>query len=325
MECGRTSSRFSGGQSAPGRLGNPAVWLFLDGRGGPSVLSRAVRDDRSQRLARLAQRRKPRGDGEHSTSAADSRLDHAAGWIVLGPSGARWPGGRSPGSVRSTARSHARGRIVDAHPGGPDGVGWPSTLVSGEPSSGRCSTAGARSRSAHAVAAQGAIWHRQPGAFAMAYGVTEGTMAATPGFSCAAIPRNLATKCRAAGLELFGGQPVPADAGSGRLQLAEWLVRSGQSAGRPSDGQSHLAASFRQGAGAVSQRFWHARPAAHASRAARLAGRPNSSSGGWSIKCDAPPDDALGRLSQRAARGPDATGHRCDPQQSPAGVSIGAG
>ncbi len=56
----------------------------------------------------------------------------------------------------------------------------------------------------------------------VAYGVAEGTIA-NARLHLRGDPEKLGEEVPRRWLELFGGQPVPSDAGSGRLQLAEWL------------------------------------------------------------------------------------------------------
>ena len=103
------------------------------------------------------------------------------------------------------------------------------------------------------------------------------TSGATTRTSASVVPRRF--------LEVLGGldQPAPA-AGSGRLELARRMVDPANPLTPARDGQPALEAPLRRGDRQVARRLRRDGPRADASRAARLAGRPSSSRGGWSIK-----------------------------------------
>ncbi|HTU26030.1 MAG TPA: PSD1 and planctomycete cytochrome C domain-containing protein [Pirellulales bacterium] len=202
------------------RLGNSAVWLFLDGRGGPSLLSETVRDA-SGKPGLHAWR-----NGENPAVLVNSTSEAIAVWTML-PAGSVLVHPALDGPVALAwvspidGQVSCSGRIVDAHPGGPDGVGWTISIINGELSSAlqQLATAGTQ-RTELSARKTDLEAHAPPRE--MAYGVTEGTIA-NARQHLRGDPEKLGDEVPRRWLELFGGQPVPAGAGSGRLQLAEWL------------------------------------------------------------------------------------------------------
>ena len=252
------------------RLGNPAVWLFLDGRGGPSLLPEPVRDAVGKPGLHAWR------NGENPAVMVNSTKEPIPAWTTLpagvraGASGAGWTGRASPGSVRSMARSLAAVASSMRIPAAPTASAGPST-GSAASIHRRCSGWPRPARSESQLTARKAELVAHAPAREVAYGVTEGTVA-NARLHLRGDPEKLGEEVPRRWLELFGGQAGARRRRQRTPATGPVADRPGQSAGRPSHGQPHLAASFRQGAGADPQRFWDARPAAHASRTARLAG-----------------------------------------------------
>jgi hypothetical protein len=120
------------------------------------------------------------------------------------------------GKVRIT------GRVKDAHPGGPDGVGW--TIEQFGTDLGRELLALVELAEKRAVVERERSAHiRTAPRQEVAYAVQEGKphdvkvhLRGDPEKPGALVPRRW--------LEVFGGAPVPAKAGSGRLALAGWIT-----------------------------------------------------------------------------------------------------
>ncbi|HEX4143423.1 MAG TPA: PSD1 and planctomycete cytochrome C domain-containing protein [Pirellulales bacterium] len=202
------------------RLGNSAVWLFLDGRGGPSLLSEAVRDAVGKPGLHAWR------NGENPAVMINSTTESIPAWTTLPPQSVLvHPALDGPVAIAWVSPIDGQvslgGRIVDAHPGGPDGVGWTFGLVSGNLSAALQQIATASTQRAQLTARKAALEAHAP-AREMAYGVTEGTIA-NARLQLRGDPEKLGEEVPRRWLELFGGQPVPGGAGSGRLQLAQWL------------------------------------------------------------------------------------------------------
>ena len=205
----------------PDQSGNAAVWLFLDGRGGPSLLPELIRDHTGKSGLHIWR------NGDNPAVFVNSTSDPIAVWTTLppksvfvhpapdGPVALAWV---SPiaGKIRIS------GRIVDAHPGGPDGVGWRIDLVDGEHSAAVARLAEiSTQRTQQMLQRVELVAHAPPRE--TAYAVTEGPVA-NARLHLRGDPEKLGDEVPRRWLELFGGQPVPSDAGSGRLQLAQWLT-----------------------------------------------------------------------------------------------------
>jgi hypothetical protein len=200
--------------------GNAHVWWFLDTRKGSLPLPEAVRDHAGKPGLGVWR------NGDTPSAFVTAGKEPVNAWTRLPPrsvfvhpaaDGNVAVGWLSPidGKVRIS------GHVKDAHPGGPDGVGWTIESFGGDDRADWNALATAseqrqkleRERAELIVAAPA-----QPVAFA----VTEGTphdarlhVRGDPERPGHAQPRRW--------LEVFGGQPVPAGAGSGRLELANWI------------------------------------------------------------------------------------------------------
>ena len=205
----------------PDRLGNAAVWLFLDGRGGPSLLPEALRDAVGKPGLQVCR------NGENPAVMVNATKEPIAAWTAL-PAGTVMvhPAPDGPVAIAWVSpidgQVSCSGRISDGHPGGPDGVGWSIDQMGGEHSSGlqRMATAGAQR--AQLTARKAELVAHAP-AREVAYAVTEGTVA-NARLQLRGDPEKPGEEIPRRWLELFGSQQVPADAESGRRQLAEWLV-----------------------------------------------------------------------------------------------------
>ncbi len=203
------------------RLGNPTTWLFLDGRGGPGLLPEPVRDLMGKPGLHVWR------NGDNPAVLVNSTKEPIPVWTTLppqtvfvhpAPDGPVAIGWVSPieGSIRIT------GRIVDAHPGGPDGVGWSFDLRDGDYSTKLKLLAETSTKRTEISARRTDLVAHAP-LREVAYAVMEGT----PGNARLHLrgdPEKLGDEVPRRWLELFGGQTVPAEAGSGRLQLAQWVT-----------------------------------------------------------------------------------------------------
>ena len=203
------------------RLGNPAVWLFLDGRGGPSLLSETVPNLEGKPGLSVWR------TGDNPSVFVNSTNEAIQVWTKLpartlfvhpaqdGPAALAWV---SP----IDGRVQIRGRIADAHPGGPNGVGWSIDQFTGNHTAALQQMAQISRKRADLMARRAELVAKAP-LRPTAYAVTEGTVADAR--------KHLRGDAEKLGevvprrwLDLFGGAPVPPDAGSGRRQLGDWIA-----------------------------------------------------------------------------------------------------
>jgi len=204
----------------PDRLGNQAVWLFLDGRG-PSLLPESVNAISGQ-AALLAWRR---GDNPAVFVNASDQLVNA--WTTL-PARTLFV---HPAQDRAVAigwvspisgQVKISGRVADGHPGGPNGVGWHLQSYNSERSDilARMSDLAAKRQKVQArrieLVAQAPVRE-------MAYAVTEGAIGDVR-MHLRGDPEKLGEEIPRRWLEMFGATPVSAGGGSGRQELAHWLT-----------------------------------------------------------------------------------------------------
>ena len=202
----------------PGKSG---VWCFLDARTG-TLLPEAVRDV-SGKPGLHAWR-----DGDTPSVFVNTTKEPIAVWTKLparsvfvhpAKDGAVAVGWLSPiaGKVRVT------GRLADVHPGGTDGVAWLLEHKKGDFGT-AIHQAGERTKQiAEATRERAALAARLP-APALAYAVTEGTIADAR-LHQRGDPEKLGKVVPRRWLSLFGSERVTG-AGSGRLQLADWLTHA---------------------------------------------------------------------------------------------------
>ena len=207
----------AGDDQAPGR------WWFLDGRQGFQMLAEPVRNiDGKPGLHGWR-------NGDTPSVYVNSTKETVSVWTKLpprtlfvhpaadGPVTLAWS---SPidGQVRIT------GRVADVHPGGPDGVGWKLEQVTTDLSKPLAAIA-EHQRSKSDLANKRAELMAKAPRQEMAYAVAEGVagdsrihLRGDPEKPGPVVPRRW--------IEALGGQTLPAGAGSGRLQLAEWLTEA---------------------------------------------------------------------------------------------------
>ena len=212
---------FLAGNPHADRYGNKATWFFLDSRNGPALLREAVRD-LEQNVGLNSWRA---GDTPSAwVNANDAPLKV---WTTLppktfylhpAPNGPVALGWFSP--IEGTVC--VSGRVSDAHRGGGDGIAWRLELIAADVS--------ARLMRSIESAPRLAELNRQRTellAFApkveLAYAVAEGPSHDTR-IHLRGDPKSLGDAVPRRFLSVLGGQTVPPDSGSGRLQLAEWLT-----------------------------------------------------------------------------------------------------
>jgi mono/diheme cytochrome c family protein len=201
--------------------GNKRTWWFLDARGGQRPLPESVRDvqgkpglhawrngdtpsvfvNASKEPISVWTKLPARSVFVHP--AADGRV--ALGWL-------------SPidGAVRIS------GRVKDAHPGGPDGVRWVIERFEPELGTDLLALAAASERRAALERERAALDASLPRE-EVAFAVTEGTPHDVK-MHLRGDPEKPGPVVARRWLEVFGGAPLPASAGSGRLELAEWIA-----------------------------------------------------------------------------------------------------
>ncbi|HEV3343633.1 MAG TPA: DUF1549 domain-containing protein, partial [Pirellulales bacterium] len=204
------------------RYGNAATWCFLDGRDGPKFLPEmlpAVDGKAELKCWR---------SGDTPSIFVNTSAQSVKVWTELpprtffvhpgpqGPVGLVWI---SPieGSVTIT------GRLADAHPGGGDGVAWSLEHVSSTDVGASLRLLGEVDKQRRAVQRRrDDLAARQP-ASPVAYAVTE----ANPHdarIQRRGEPSDPGDEVQRKFIDILGGQPVRANEGSGRRELAEWVT-----------------------------------------------------------------------------------------------------
>jgi mono/diheme cytochrome c family protein len=201
--------------------GNKQVWWFLDARDGLVPLPEGVRDLSGKPGLNVWRN----GDTPSAFVTAGkepvsvwTKLPARAVFVHPAPNGNVAVGWFSPidGKVRVT------GRVKDAHPGGPDGVGWAVEHFAADLAPDLLAVSAAADKQRALERERAALVASAP-AQPVAYAVREGTphdvkmhLRGDPEKPGPVVPRRW--------LELLGGQPLPAGAGSGRLELAGWIA-----------------------------------------------------------------------------------------------------
>ena len=216
---------FLAGNPHADKYGNAATWFLFDVRIGPSLLREPIRDYE-------------KNIGMHFWRSTDAATTWATAWVnstnepikvwsTLAPktfylhpasNGPVALGWLSPidGIVRVS------GRVADAHRGGGDGVGWRLEHISGNVGESLSKSVEAAPKLAELSRQRTELLAFTP-KVELAYAVTEGQphdakihLRGDPKSLGDAVPRRF--------LSVLGGQAVPPNSGSGRLQLAEWLT-----------------------------------------------------------------------------------------------------
>jgi mono/diheme cytochrome c family protein len=212
---------FLAGNPHADRYGTKSTWWFLDVRNGPLPLPEPIRA--AQGKSGLDVWRK----GDTPSVFVNASKEPISVWTKLparsvfvhpAADGRVAVGWLSPidGKVRIT------GRVKDAHPGGPDGVGWAIEQFGVDLGTGLQALATAAEKRIAVERERSALVASAPRQD-VAYAVTEGKphdvkmhLRGDPEKPGAVVPRRW--------LEVFGGEPVPAKSGSGRLELAGWIA-----------------------------------------------------------------------------------------------------
>lgn len=212
---------FLSGNPHADSLGNAGVWAFFDPRGGLNLLSEPIRELMGKPGLQVWR------NGDNPAVFVNSTKESIAAWTTLpaqtvfvhpASDGAVAIGWVSPieGKVRVT------GRVADGHPTGPNGVGWSLELISAD--SGKtmkqlAEFSGQRAQLATKRSEMAAQAPRRD----VGYSVAEGTIA-NARIQLRGDPEKLGDEVPRRWLERFGGQQIPEGAGSGRLQLAQWIT-----------------------------------------------------------------------------------------------------
>ena len=208
------------GNPHPTANGDPNPWWFLDTHDGPVLLPESFRDVQGK----IGLNGWKHGDTPSVFSNATGKP--IAVWTTLASkSFFAHPGERGPVTIAWVSPIEGKvtitGRVADAHPGGPDGIGWVIEQVAldlGAELKGLADLAGKRTALAKQRAVLVATAPRQD----VAYAVTEGK-SANARIQLRGDPEKPGAEAPRRWLELFGGAALPTSAGSGRLQLADWL------------------------------------------------------------------------------------------------------
>lgn len=212
---------FLSGNPHADRYGNAATWLFFDAREGVSLLREAVPN--LQNLLGLNVWK----NGDTPSAWVNATDAPIKAWTTFAPKtfcvhpAANGPvavGWLSP--IDSTVR--VSGRVADAHPGGGDGVGWKLELIQANVAESLNRTIEAAPRIAELNRRRTELVSAGP-KVEVAYAVSEGKPQDTR-MHLRGDPKSLGDAVPRGFLSVLGGQTVPADSGSGRLQLAEWLT-----------------------------------------------------------------------------------------------------
>ncbi len=201
--------------------GNKRVWWFLDTRDGPLPLPEPLRDLQGKSGLNVWR------NGDTPSAFVTAGKEPVAVWTKL-PARAVFVHPAQNGNVAVgwlspvDAKVRITGRVKDAHPGGPDGVGWLIEHFPADLGTDLVALAVLAEKRAAVERERAALVASAP-AQEVAFAVVEGTprdvkmhLRGDPEKPGAVVPRRW--------LEVFGGEPLPAKAGSGRLELANWIA-----------------------------------------------------------------------------------------------------
>ena len=201
--------------------GNKKVWWFLDARNELIPLPEAVRNLQGKTGLHVWRN----GDtpslfvnASHEPVSVWTKLPPRSVFVHPAPNGNVAVGWLSPitGSVRIS------GRVKDAHPGGPDGVGWHIVRIQADLTTQLSALADVARKQQSLERERADLVSRAPKQD-VAFAVSEGTphdvkmhLRGDPEKPGPVVPRRW--------LEVFGGTPISAKSGSGRLELARWIA-----------------------------------------------------------------------------------------------------
>ena len=201
--------------------GEPALWCFLDARKGPTLLPESLRDHSGKPGLHVWR------NGDTPSVFVNASDEPIKVWTTLaarsvfmhpaadGPVAIGW---LSP--ITGTVR--VEGRLADVHLGGRDGVAWSLGHVKADVGAALRKASESMKHLREATRERAALVTRLP-APPVAYAVAEGTIHDAR-VHLRGDPEKLGKEVPRRWLSLFGSQPVPPKAGSGRLQLAGWLT-----------------------------------------------------------------------------------------------------
>ena len=214
-----TADLLQGNPHADGQQ-HPGVWLFLDARGGLGLLPDRVANLNGQPA--LSAWRK----GDNPAVFVNASPDPVKVWTTLpgrsvfvhpaqdGPVAIGWV---SP--IAGTVK--IEGRVADGHPGGPNGVGWKLEHLTGDLTAVLAEMSTLAARRSEFATQRTALLAKAP-LKETAYAVVEGT-AANARVHLRGDPEKPGDEVPRRWLDLFGGEVLPEQAGSGRRHLANWL------------------------------------------------------------------------------------------------------
>lgn len=195
--------------------GNKQVWWMFDTRNQPTILREEARDFDGKQGLNVWR------SGETPSVFVNAGKEELVVWTKLPPqtlfvhpaaNGNVGVGWLSPiaGKVRVT------GRVRDVHPGGPDGVGWILERFAIDVRAELAALAEASKRQ-HPEASR--TLPKDDLAYAVVEGKPKNAKVQKRGE-----PLDLGEEVPRRWLEIFGGTPLKNQAGSGRLELAEWIA-----------------------------------------------------------------------------------------------------
>ncbi len=212
---------FLAGNPHADRYGNKATWFFFDARNGPTLLRESVQDFEKNVGLNFWRA----GDTPSAwVNASDAPIKV---WATMPPKtfymhpsqdGPVTLGWLSP--INGVVR--IGGRAADAHQAGGDGVGWRVEHISGNVAESLSKPLEAAPKLAELNRQRAELLAVAP-KVDVAYAVAEGQPRDTK-IHLRGDPKSLGDAVPRRFLSVLGGQTVPPDSGSGRLQLAEWLT-----------------------------------------------------------------------------------------------------
>lgn len=200
---------------------NSSSWLFLDARNGLSLLPETVSNLQGQNGLYVWRK------GDNPSVLVNSNPNAVSVWTNL-PAKTLFVHPASDGPVAIGWMSPiegkvlVRGKVQDGHPGGPNGVGWTLKQIPGSYDQLLAEMTATNLERNKLAKDREALMATAPQK-EFAYAAIEGTPANAKQH-LRGDPEKLGDEIPRRWLELFGGASLPADAGSGRLQLADWLT-----------------------------------------------------------------------------------------------------
>jgi hypothetical protein len=201
--------------------GNMQAWWLLDARQPPTLLPEAVRDVAGKQG--LAAWR----SGDTPSVLTNASKEMVSAWTKLPPRSLfvhPAPNGNVAIAWLSPVAGKVRiaGRVKDAHPGGPDGVGWVLEHFAADVRTELVGLA-THAEEHRALERKRAELVRTAPKQEVAFAVVEGKPADAR-VQLRGDPEKLGDPVPRRWLEVLGGRPIATKAGSGRLDLANWVA-----------------------------------------------------------------------------------------------------